>query len=138
MHYPKGENVEVSYGILLDIKDAYIRHLCNIDYGSSGAPILSLKTFKVIGIHIGGIENNNTNKIRYNKGTFIKYAIQKLNEYYTNINKITIICKEIHEAIPIFGQIFVENNIANGRLIKKKGKSNKRNEQRYNNIRNRV
>ena len=116
LHYPRGDNVEVSYGLTLDIIKENIRHKCNTETGSSGAPILSLKTFKVIGIHRGGVERNNTDCVRYNKGTFIKYAIKKLNEYYSNNKIITIISKAIYDPIIIFGQKFVENNKDNCKI----------------------
>ena len=51
LHYPKGENVVVSYGLLSKIKEKKIYHLCNTENGSSGGPILSLNSYKVIVIH---------------------------------------------------------------------------------------
>ena len=36
LHYPKSQEVEVSYGKILDINDHKIRHLCNTENGSSG------------------------------------------------------------------------------------------------------
>ena len=126
MHYPKGNNVEVSYGLLSYIKDENICHLCNTDYGSSGAPILSLETFKVIGIHYGGKINNS---FRFNQGTFIKYPIKEFNssnkvfsitfepffigknnpQFYVNDESINEI---INESIflTLFDKKFVENN----------------------------
>ena len=52
LHYPKGE-LNISYGIINDIIDEKINHYCNTEEGSSGSPILSLKSFKIIGIHYG-------------------------------------------------------------------------------------
>ena len=80
LHYPKGGNIVVSYGLLNDIEDNYIYHLCSTEDGSSGSPIISLKSFKLIGIHIG----NCINKIN-NKGLFIKYAIDEFNKIENNI-----------------------------------------------------
>ena len=54
MHYPKGKNIVVSYGILSQIEDKYINHKCNTDKGSFGSPIMSLSTLKVIGMHSKG------------------------------------------------------------------------------------
>ena len=76
LHYPKGKNINVSYGLLPNIKNKFINHLCTTDNGSSGSPILLLDTFKVIGIHCGS-----SNQFKYNKGIFIKYA---LNEFIKN------------------------------------------------------
>ena len=73
IHYPKGENIVVSYGILLRIANEKIHHKCNTETGSSGSPIISLNTFKVVGIHSGNTHKN------FNKGIFIKYAINKFN-----------------------------------------------------------
>ena len=91
MHYPN-EVLSVSYGIINDIIDnKTINHYCNTEEGSSGSPILSLKTLKVIGIHYGSSQKN---KINY--GTFIKYGIDEFNNKYNDIkykNEINIIYK---------------------------------------------
>ena len=47
-------NVLVSYGLLIELNNFEIKHTCNTDNGSSGSPILNVKTFKVIGIHKEG------------------------------------------------------------------------------------
>ena len=79
LHYPRGK-LKVSYGLIKNIIDnKSIYHYCNTDEGSSGSPILSLKTFKVIGIHCG---SNNNNKIKY--GTFIKYALDLFGQFNNN------------------------------------------------------
>ena len=52
LHYPN-QLCAVSYGILSNISEYNIEHKCSTDYGSSGSPILSLNTLKVIGIHKG-------------------------------------------------------------------------------------
>ena len=71
MHYPKGKNIVVSYGILSQIEDKYINHKCNTDKGSFGSPIMSLNTLKVIGMHSKGTRKPSG----FNIGIFIKYAI---------------------------------------------------------------
>ena len=84
LHYPKFDEAEVSYGQILKINEKNIIHLCNSENGSSGAPILSLSSFKVIGIHYGG------NKNQYNKGTLIKLPIEyfiKNNYIINNMHK---------------------------------------------------
>ena len=50
LHSPKCDNIEVSYGILTEIKEGEIYHNCSIEK-SSFAPILNLSNFKLIGIH---------------------------------------------------------------------------------------
>jgi len=113
LHYPKGK-LNVSYGLIKDIKDnKKINHYCNTEEGSSGSPILSLETFKVIGIHYGSAKKN-----KYNYGTFIKYVIYLFNNKYRNKNEINIIYKTDKEGNEnIFGDKFVENNKNNIELI---------------------
>ena len=125
LHYPKDKRL-VSYGLMKDILyGKKICHYCNTEKGSSGSPILSLNNFKVIGLHYGGPENK---KIKYNFGTFIKYAIKELNNKYNNenkneYNKVTtneiIINYKIgkEDKIRIFGDEFVENNKGNFQMI---------------------
>ena len=53
LHYPKGK-LNVSYGLInIIIDNKTINHYCITEEGSSGSPILSLETFKLIGIHYG-------------------------------------------------------------------------------------
>ena len=75
LQYPRKEVVRVSYGMSVKIKNNFIYHTCNTDGGSSGSPILSLKSFKVLGIHFGATY------YEYNKGTFIKAAIDEFFKY---------------------------------------------------------
>ena len=136
LHYPEGNNIVVSYGLLLRIKDNSIYHLCYTEDGSSGAPILSLDNFKLIGIHYG------KSNLNYNIGTFIKKPIldffskikkeqNKINENkilknkYSEINKfknqMTIRYKINNEKgfiIKIFGDDFVKNNKNNCFILK--------------------
>ena len=101
--------MSVSYGLIDNIIDNNkIDYYCNTEEGSSYSPILSLKSFKLIGIH----ENFQNNQL--NSGTFIKYAINKFNKYNEKedkiINEINIMCKTNEEDIEnIFGKEFVEN-----------------------------
>ena len=75
LHYPKLEDITVSYGIIksIDLSNNYsINHLCSTDNGSSGSPILNVKTNKLIGIHKG------SNKIfNFNKGTLLIYPFKE-------------------------------------------------------------
>ena len=55
--YYQNEEINVSYGLINEIKNKKnIYYYSKIEEGSSGSPILSLKTFKVIGIHYGNSE----------------------------------------------------------------------------------
>ena len=123
LHYPN-EELRVSYGIINDLFDnKTINHFCNTEDGSSGSPILSLKTFQVIGIHYGSSQNQ---QINFNYGTFIKYAIDEFNNFHNKSNKsnksdksnnkeykneMNIIYKTDKEGDEnIFGDQFVYNN----------------------------
>ena len=88
LHYPgKDEKAQISYGKGIEKINEYdIKHLCNTEEGSSGSPILSAMTNKIIGIHKSAIRNKDK-KVLYNLGTFLKYPLSKLNG-----NKNKIIC----------------------------------------------
>ena len=62
------------------IDNKKICHYCNTGEGSSGSPILSLKTLKVIGIHYGSSQN-----CGLNYGTFIKYGIDEFKKIIIKI-----------------------------------------------------
>ena len=89
LHYPKDDKIVVSFGLIKGInKDKKkeedknkikIQHYCCTDNGSSGAPILTLKDFKVIGIHYGSPQRG-----EFNEGTFIKSVILELEKYAKN------------------------------------------------------
>ena len=70
LNYQDKNNISCSFGKLHELRKYTLSHYCNTKEGSSGSPILSLKTFKVIGIHRGASKNSN-----YNLGTFIKCPI---------------------------------------------------------------
>ena len=75
LHYPKLEDIRVSYGIIksIDLSNNYsMHHLCSTDNGSSGSPILNAKTNKLIGIHKGSSNNYN-----FNKGTLLFYPFKE-------------------------------------------------------------
>ena len=80
LHYPKGDNIFASFGLIKSInkeKDKNkikVLHSCSTEDGSSGAPILSLKDFKVVGLHYGSSPND------FNEGTFIKSIISELEK----------------------------------------------------------
>ena len=138
LNYPKGEDIVVSYGLAKDISDKEIFHTCSTEEGSSGSPILSLKSLNLIGIHKG-----NCIKRNFNKGIFIKYVIDEFNKIDENsiknnkineankinneilnieknkLNEMTIIYKisKYDYQIRIFGFKFVENNKNNCKII---------------------
>ena len=82
LHYPNCEKIAVSYGIIksIDLNNNYsLYHLCSTDKGSSGSPILNIRTNKLIGIHKGSSNNYN-----FNKGTLLFYPFK---EFISKINQ---------------------------------------------------
>ena len=76
LHYPKGEQMVFSNGLIKNINDYTIQHLCDSSGGSSGGPLINSNNYRVIGVHKGGaIKGRN-----YNLGTLIKEPIEKLTE----------------------------------------------------------
>ena len=83
LHYPNSANASISYGNGIEKVNEYdIKHLCNTQPGSSGGPILSRLTNKIIGIHKACINEIND---RYNIGTFLKFPLNELDK--TNYKK---------------------------------------------------
>ena len=116
LHYQKGKEIYVSYGFSKGILNKEICHYCNTEKGSSGSPILSLDTFKVLGIHIGFPKNK---KFKYNIGIFMKYVIEEFNKNIYNknfynkndINKNNKTNEEnINKEIKFSKDSFVKNN----------------------------
>ena len=86
IQYPENK-LSVSYGILDKIyedKKYNFNHKCNTKEGSSGSPILNLNN-KLIGVHKVKVGTQ-----KYNKGSFLNYAIKEFiqlnNNYNNNIN----------------------------------------------------
>ena len=73
LQYPKGRESSHSEGIINNISHFSIEHTCSVDFGSSGAPILKLSNFKVIGVHKRLAKNN------YNEGIFMKFIVDEFN-----------------------------------------------------------
>ena len=90
LHYPKGNIIKKSEGIIKSIKeDNYnILHSCDSSSGSSGGPLINFINFKVVGIHKGGAPGGKN----WNVATFIREPIQKFIEKYK-----TIIIKKISD-----------------------------------------
>ena len=72
LHYPRGERAAMNSGILKNLVNETIIHLCNTEPGSSGGPIILLDNLKVIGFHKGSKV-----KLNENEGTLIKYPISE-------------------------------------------------------------
>ena len=73
LHHPNVEKAKISFGSGIEKvndNDYDIKHFCHTEPGSSGGPILSKITNKVIGIHKGSIDRYG--KSDYNLGTFLK------------------------------------------------------------------
>ena len=92
LHHPNAEEAKISFGSGIEKGNHYdIKHKCHTECGSSGGPILSKMTNKVIGIHKGSIGN------KYNLGTFLKYPLNDLNynkKVSNNIYNVNIVpCK---------------------------------------------
>ena len=94
LHYPNSERVYISYGKGIRKKGKYdIKHECNTDFGSSGAPILSSSTNKVIGIHKG--KNIKNKSEAYNVGTFLKVPLDELKQKLIDDSKKNYIVAEL-------------------------------------------
>ena len=77
LHHPNAEEAKVSFGKgIEEVNDYDIKHLCHTEPGSSGGPILSRMTNKVIGIHKGSIDKYG--ECVYNIGTFLKYPLNEV------------------------------------------------------------
>ena len=74
LHYPNGIEAKISDGTIQNIEEDNftIHHLCDSDSGSSGGPLISLDSFKVIGIHKGASKKGN-----WNLGSLIKEPIEE-------------------------------------------------------------
>ena len=113
LHYPKEDKIKVSYNSIYDLIGNNIFINQKFDEGSSGSPILSLNTFKVIGI------NKANSYYSYNLATLIKYAIKKFNKKEIDLNELTIKyeVKNYEFQIKLFDKYFVNNNINNCKLL---------------------
>jgi len=83
LHYQKGSNSKVSYGLIKAMKNNNIAHLCCTDSGLSGSPILSLDNFKVIALHFGSNKNYD-----YNLSKFIKIILNSFSQAIKEENAI--------------------------------------------------
>ena len=118
LNYNKGKNIEISYGLLINIEsNDDIYYFSNIENHSLIKPIISFDNSKIM-----GIQCNSLNK-QFNKGKSIKYFITEFNKVNTEknkyLNEITIKydLKNVNESIKLFGSNFVENNKNNFKMI---------------------
>ena len=111
--YYQNKEANVSNSLINKNKNYY----CKIEEGSSYSPILSLKTFKVIGIHY-----SNYQIIKLYYGKLFKNLIDEFNKIKNEMNIIYKTDKEGEENI--FGDEFVRNNKKNIELIINGNKSN--------------
>ena len=110
LHYPNDNNISVSYGYGITKNNEYdIKHKLHTDLCSSGGPILSLSTNKIIGIHKGFVRKNNE---IFNIGTYLKYPLDELNKNEIKI-QLKINKDDINKEI-----YFLDNT---NRLIDSKG-----------------
>jgi len=103
LHYSRYEKVLVSYGQIINIESEII-HSCNTDSGSSGAPILSLYNFKIIGYHAYGDKQN-----QYNIGKYIHFAIKKFSNKISDDLKKSI-KNNLRKNIPFLNINKIKNN----------------------------
>ena len=107
LNYINGKDIFASYGLLSNIEENKIKHKCNTDTGSSGSPILLLKSNKVIGIHYGSSSHN----FSFNFGTLI---LKPILEFHKISNNLLVINKNNN----------INKNISN---IENKNKNEKKN-----------
>ena len=111
LHYPNGDKASVSYGTGIETISEYdIKHLCNTESGSSGGPILSLLTNKIIGLHKGCIHKKGGEN-QFNIGTFLKFPLNELNKKNEIKIKIRIDKEDINKEIYFLDYSFYNNNL---------------------------
>ena len=93
IHYPNGLKSSYSHNIIknIDVSNTKLYHLCESNDGSSGAPILNLQNFSVMGIHVGKKIN-----MKVNVGFVLKPIIDKFYNIVNNAEKKNEIIVTIH------------------------------------------
>jgi len=127
LSYINGKEILTSYGLLSNITENKIKHSCDTDTGSSGSPILLLKSNKVIGIHYGSALHN----FSFNFGTLILKPIFEFQQISNNLlvikknidsknnlkeNYITNKYKINNEEYNLNSKIDINNNFINNNL----------------------
>ena len=111
LHFPNAGEAKVSYACGIEkINDYDIKHKCNTEIGSSGGPIFSAITKRIIGIHKGAISNRERKTV-YNIGTFLKFPLNDLN-LGLNIKQI-LFSKENPEIITLIKNLYTKNLLSN-------------------------
>ena len=86
LHFPNSRDASVSFGEGIEKINGYdIKHLIYTENGSSGGPILSSLTNKVIGIHKAYVKKGLKG---FNIGTFLKFPLDELKGNNEDINYI--------------------------------------------------
>ena len=88
IQYTIHNEYKYSFGKIKSIEENAFEHLCSSDSGSSGAPILGLSNYRIIGIHKGINKANNNGY-----GIFIEPIAKEFMSFYlkNNLNSIKII-----------------------------------------------
>ena len=82
VHKKNEDDNSVSFGLINNIDESYLKYSCNLNSNQNGCPILNSSNNKLIGIHI-----NRSNY--YNKGIIMKNVINEfINKYKWNQNTI--------------------------------------------------
>ena len=113
LNYIDGREIFTSYGLLHSITESIINHKCNTDTGSSGSPILLLKSNKVIGIHYGCAKYKS-----FNFGSLILKPIFEFQQISNNM----LVIKKNNDSNNI---LYKNNNEFNEIIINKEKKINK-------------
>ena len=82
LYFPFGKEVILSMGSIENIKDDIIKYKCETEKGSSGAPIINLNSYNVIGIH-----KETNNNLSLNIGILLKDSIKNFFKFNKNKNK---------------------------------------------------
>ena len=113
LQYLNGGKALVSYGIINILNGKFIYHICGIESGAIGAPILNLTNNKIIGISLE--YNNNFNNFKV--GIVLKYAIREfINKYQINNQQMSNMLNNNFQSIGMnnnFNNFLMPNNMIN-------------------------
>ena len=85
LHYPKGEEMKFSSGILNILEDGYtIKHFCDSSDGSSGGPLINSNNYQISGIPKGAAVKGKN----FNLGTFLKEPLELFNNKIKNKSQL--------------------------------------------------
>ena len=113
LQHLNGGKALVSYGIINILNGKFIYHICGIESGAIGAPILNLTNNKIIGISLE--YNNNFNNFKV--GIVLKYAIREfINKYQINNQQMSNMLNNNFQSIGMnnnFNNFLMPNNMIN-------------------------